>query len=92
MVFEGPAIMVPIFAVSFGIPFVVAPLARAISKRIEKGAAAPDPALQERLASIERNVDVIAVEVEKLAEGQRFVTKLLAERGPAGGVLPPSQP
>ena len=87
MVFEGPAIMVPIFAVSFGIPFVVAPLARAISKRIEKGAAAPDPALQERLASIERNVDVIAVEVEKLAEGQRFVTKLLAERPGVGLVF-----
>lgn len=88
---DGPLILVPIFAVSFGIPFVVAPLARAISKRIESGAARPDPVMGERIANIERNLDVIAVEVEKLAEGQRFVTKLLAERERPGGVLPPSQ-
>src|SRR5437667_931396 len=30
---------------------------------------------------LEQAVDAIAVEVERIAEGQRFVTKLLAERG-----------
>ncbi len=84
--------MPAIFAVAFGIPFVIAPLARALAKRLERGTAGPDSATQERLASIERNVDVIAVEVEKLAESQRYLTRLLAERERAGGVLPPERP
>lgn len=89
---NGPEILIPIFAVSFGIPFVVAPLARAISRRIENSVPKVDAELAERIANIERNVDVIAIEVEKLAEGQRFVTKLLAERERAGGVLPSRDP
>ena len=32
---------------------------------------------------LERSVDAIAVEVERITEGQRFVTKLLAERAAA---------
>ena len=34
----------------------------------------------ERLERIEQAIDAVAVEVERIAEGQRFVTKLLAER------------
>ena len=88
---NGPEILIPIFAVSFGIPFVIAPLAKAIARRIEAGAAKMDAETAERMASMERNIDVIAVEIEKLAEGQRFVTKLLAERERAAGVLPPNR-
>jgi hypothetical protein len=33
-----------------------------------------------RLARIEQAVDAIAVEVERISEGQRFTTKLLSER------------
>jgi hypothetical protein len=33
---------------------------------------------------MEQAMDAIAVEVERIAEGQRFVTKLLAERSSAG--------
>lgn len=89
---NGPEILIPILAVSFGIPFVVAPLARAISRRIENSVPKVDAELAERIANIERNVDVIAIEVEKLAEGQRFVTRLLAERERVGGVLPSRDP
>ena len=39
--------------------------------------------LESRLERIEQAVDSIAVEMERVGEGQRFVTKLLAER-PAG--------
>ena len=91
---DGPLVLVPIFAMAFGIPFVVAPLAKAIARRIEHGVGGGggvDPALQERMNNMERNIDVIAVEIEKLAEGQRFVTKLLAERERPSGVLPPSR-
>ena len=34
----------------------------------------------ERLARIEHAVDAIAVEVERISEGQRFTTKLLSEK------------
>ena len=36
-----------------------------------------------RLASLERAVDAIAVETERISEGQRFTTKLLSDRAPA---------
>ena len=36
--------------------------------------------LEERLDRIEQAVDTIAIEMERIGEGQRFVTKLLAER------------
>ena len=35
----------------------------------------------ERLNRIETSVDSTALEVERIAEGQRFTTRLLAERG-----------
>jgi hypothetical protein len=88
---QGPVILIPLLAIAFGIPFVVAPFVRAIAKRIEAGARGPDAETAQRLASMERNIDVIAVEIEKLAEGQRFVTKLLAERERPVGVLPPNR-
>ena len=39
--------------------------------------------LESRLERIEQAVDTIALEMERIGEGQRFVTKLLAERPPA---------
>jgi hypothetical protein len=36
----------------------------------------------QRLERIEQAIEAMAVEVERISEGQRFVTKLLAERGP----------
>ncbi len=74
------AMVVAIFLISFGIPFVVAPLVKAISLRLSRASEPGESRTEARLSAIERNVDVIAVEVEKLSEGQRFLTKLLAER------------
>lgn len=42
---------------------------------------APDEAA--RIEQLQRSVDVIALEVERISEGQRFVTKILNERAPA---------
>jgi hypothetical protein len=39
--------------------------------------------ISDRMAKLDNAVDATAVEVERIAEGQRFVTKLLAERGAA---------
>lgn len=36
----------------------------------------------DRRAGIENAVDAIAVEIERISEGQRFVTKLLTEQSP----------
>lgn len=49
------------------------------------GSTQNNAALEARLARIEEAVETIAVEVERMGEGQRFVTKLLAE---GAGKLP----
>ena len=50
------------------------------SDRAGGASAGQSAMLEERLTRIEQAVDAIAVEVERMGEGQRFVTKLLAER------------
>ncbi len=59
------------------------PIMRAIAKRIERGAPAPArvPAeLQSQIQQLVQSVDAIAIEVERISEGQRFTTKMLAEK------------
>jgi hypothetical protein len=46
----------------------------------------PAPGLtmsDDRIARLEQTVESIAIEVERISEGQRFVTKLLSERAAA---------
>ena len=43
------------------------------------------PDVQDRMSRIEQAVDAIAIEVERMSEGQRFTTRLLAERFGEGG-------
>jgi hypothetical protein len=38
--------------------------------------------LEERVARLEGTIESMSSEVERLSEGQRFMTKLLAERSP----------
>jgi len=38
------------------------------------------PELSSRLTSLEQSLDAIAVEVERVGEGQRFMTRLFTER------------
>ena len=67
------------------------PLVRVLARRLDRRDSTPGPALakiEERLARLETGVDSIAVEIERISEGQRFTTKLLAER--TGAVAPPS--
>lgn len=66
------------------------PVMLAFARRIWRRSpvAAPIPAeLTDRLGAMERAVDAVAVEVERIGEGQRFVTQLLAER--ASGAAAP---
>jgi hypothetical protein len=65
--------------------FVLAPLAMGFARTLWKRAAKPPlppAALTEtaqRLERLESSIDAIAVEIERISEGQRFVTKLLSE-------------
>ena len=43
-----------------------------------------------RLERMEQGIDAIAMEVERISEGQRFTTKLMSERAPLAA-LPPSK-
>jgi hypothetical protein len=67
------------------IVFVLAPLALRFAKgnwsrgnrgRVSAGLSADS---EQRLIRIEQSIDAIALEIERVSEGQRFVTKLLSE-------------
>ena len=76
---------VQIVTVVFGTSAVVLfPLVRAWAKRLEHRGQPPavaQPDVTERLERIERAVESVAIEVERISEGQRFVTKVLSDRG-----------
>jgi len=61
-------------------------------KEIAQGKAGRLPS-DARLERVEQAVEAIAIEIERVSEGQRFVTKLLSERaqpmlGEAGVAIP----
>lgn len=64
---------------------VLFPIAIAYSRKLWKsGGRAPAPAAfpaesGQRLERLEQGMDTIAIEIERVAEGQRFVTRLLSE-------------
>jgi hypothetical protein len=74
--------MTMIVTLALGVPFV-----RALARRWERESAHASlpPEVTARLDRIEQAVDAVAVEVERISEGQRFTTRLLSERvGEAG--------
>lgn len=67
------------------------PLARAFARRMDRrGATAPIPnEIASQLTHLNQAVDAIALEVERISEGQRFAARLLSEqREPARQTLP----
>jgi hypothetical protein len=75
------------FFVMLAAIIIALPIMRAIGKRIERGAPAPAviPAeMQAQMQHLMQSVDAIAIEVERISEGQRFATKLLTEKKPEG--------
>ena len=69
----------------------ILPISVAYARRIWRRSAAAVAALpdevMDRLTRLDHAVDSIAVEVERIGEGQRFVTRVLAERSPASAAL-----
>ena len=67
---------------------VIAILGRAWLERRQPPPPIPHDRLENiemRLVQLQQAVDDVAIEVERIAEGQRFTAKLLAERGGSGG-------
>lgn len=65
---------------------VLFPLMRAFGRILERRAAPPQrlaPGVEAQLQRIEQAVETMAVEVERISEGQRFTAKLLADRDKA---------
>jgi len=63
----------------------ILPISIASARRMWRKAARAEvtlpPEVAQRMESLERGVEAIALEVERIGEGQRFVTQALAERG-----------
>ncbi len=67
--------------------FVLFPVAFALARNLWKRGSRPQvvasssssPETNERLERLEQGVDAIALEIERVSEGQRFVTRLLSE-------------
>jgi hypothetical protein len=78
--------MIPIVAILVGGAVAIfVPLARAHARQLDKQSAAMKPELGARLERMEQSIEAIALEVERISEGQRFTTKLLSERTGAAG-------
>lgn len=81
------AVVVPIaFFVMIAVLAIGVPLARAFARNLDRRdtRAVLPPGVDERLLQMQQSLDAVAVEIERISEAQRFTTRLLAERAPAG--------
>jgi hypothetical protein len=88
---ENVAIVSTVFTV-----FVLFPLAIAYARRLwRRGAVAVaelPKVLAERLTRLDQAVDTIAIEVERISEGQRFLTKVMTDNAGRALGAGPAQP
>jgi hypothetical protein len=71
------AFFIMIAAIIIGLP-----IARAFARGMDRRAArsTPTPEIATQLTQLNQAVDAIALEVERISEGQRYATKLLSEQ------------
>ncbi len=67
--------------------FVLFPIAITLARNLWKRGSVKTvvqhaPETNDRLERLEQGVEAIAIEIERVSEGQRFVTKLLSESAP----------
>jgi hypothetical protein len=71
--------------------FVLAPIAIAVARTLWRRASAVTPQvpvqLESRLERMEQALDAISIEVERVAEAQRFQSRLLAQAAEERGIL-----
>lgn len=80
------------FFLTMAVIIIGLPLARALARRMDrKGSGGQVPAeIGAQIAHLNQAVDAIALEVERISEGQRFTTRLLTEQRDASGKTLPS--
>jgi len=76
------------FFITIGVIALGIPIIRALTRRfVDRPPVAPaiSPEVENRLERIEQAVEAVAIEVERISESQRYLTKLMAEpRLPSG--------
>ncbi len=90
-----PSVVVPISGMLMLLGIVLGvPLVRSYTKRVEMRPreALPSGEMITRLDRIEQAIEAMATEVERIAEGQRFTTKLLSEVRSAPAAIAAPQP
>ena len=78
----GPEILVPFGAFATAcICAIGVPIARAYARKMDAQSKNPSVPLEvsSRLERMEQAIEAVAIEVERISEGQRFVTRLLSE-------------
>ena len=68
---------------------ILRPLMRAFANRFERRGAPPaalPPEVSAQMQRLEQAIEAVAIEVERISEGQRYTTKLLSERAGKTGV------
>jgi hypothetical protein len=88
----GPEIVVPLGAFATAIILAIGvPMARAYARKMDAQSKNPSVPLEvtSRLERMEQAIDSVAIEVERISEGQRFTTRLLSE-GRSAGSIPPA--
>ena len=90
----GPEILVPFGAFATACILAIGvPLVRAYARKMDADAKNPRVPMEvtNRLERIEQSLEAVAIEVERISEGQRFTTKLLSEgRTPGPPQIAPS--
>jgi len=92
--YVGPEIVIPLSGMTMVVAIVVGrPLVSAWAKKVENESKRPalPPEVAGRLERMEQSIDAIAVEIERISEGQRFTTKLLAETKDTPALPSPAQ-
>jgi hypothetical protein len=88
-----PPEVVPMVGTIFGLTALTIigfPIARAFARRMDRktvAAPAAAPEITGRLERIEQAIEAIAVEIERVSEGQRYSARLLTDRLPQTDVL-----
>jgi hypothetical protein len=80
------------FFLTVAVIIIGLPLARAFARRLDRrgGTAQVSNEVSSQLAHLNQAVDAIALEVERISEGQRFTTRLLSEQRDAARQTLPS--
>jgi hypothetical protein len=89
----GPEILIPFGGFATAIVLGIGiPLVRAYARRMDAESRQPriPNEVAQRLERMEQSLEAVAIEVERISEGQRFTTKLLSEGSSRGTAsLPP---